>query len=95
MSAMLMLTLLQEANKGRRNAQKHCIVQYVFFFLMKRRGITGGVLYMCMYVYIYIYTYVCMFTHRHPVTLLNYLCTFAHLLRPPLEIEIIAFSCAN
>ena len=37
-SAMLMLTLFQEVNKGRYNAQKHGIFQYV----MKRRGIIRG-----------------------------------------------------
>ena len=48
---------------------------------------------MCMYVYIYIY--ICIYVHTPSPPLLNYLTTFAHLLPPPFEIEIILFSCAN
>ena len=55
MSAMLMLTLFQEVNKGTCNAHKRCILQC----FMKRRRISRGTIYVCMNIYIYIQMYVC------------------------------------
>ena len=52
MSAMLTLTLFQEVNKGRCNAQKHCFQQY---FAKRRRLIRGAIyIYICACVYIHI-----------------------------------------